>query len=193
MKQRNMSTGLLALFSAMWVVAVSAAYAQDKPPANVKGRVSLDFPNAPEPTIAVNLSGQLLALLSRSAKQEPGVSQFAAMIEGIYVRGYDKASGDSDRMARHFEDVLKKEKWELIVKIKEEDDLIKVYLLPDQDIVHGIFVMLANPTETILVNVFGKIDVDKIGGLLEHLPADLDLPELKELKNKALKQQIEDK
>ena len=161
----------------------------------MRGRIPFDVADAPEPTIAVNLSGKLLALISQSVKHEPDMAELAAMIGGIYVRGYDTASGGIDAMVRHCESIIKRDKWELIVKVKEKEDRINVYLLADTDVVHGIFVMVANPDETIFVNIFGKIDFNKVGNLIEHLDDfDIELPELEDLtEHRQFKRKFEDK
>ena len=98
---------------------------------------------------------------------------------------------------------LKKEKWEVIAKVKEGNETVQVSMLLDQDLVRGLFVMVAQEHETFLVNVLGQIDFEKLGELLENLDEmnlNLDLPQLEKLKIEAesqpkseSKQKVEDK
>jgi len=175
----------------------------DEEKTNVKGFIAFDFPNAPEPKIEVNLTGKLIALAAKAAKAQAAeqgqelteLLDMVNMVKGIYVRGYDRNTENLDQMLRHYENKLKKDKWEVVAKVKEENEKVQVSVLLDQDIVRGLFVMVTNEDETFLVNIFGQIDFEKLGKLLGSLKG-LDLPSLKDLNIKSsgeLKEKVEDK
>ena len=88
-------------------------------------------------------------------------------------------------MLRHYENKLKVGEWETIVKAKEGDEIVRVALLFDEEIVSGVFIMVTGAKETLFVNIFGDIDFEKVGDIisnLENMNLDLDLPQLKDLK-----------
>ncbi len=117
------------------------------------------------------------------------------MVKGIYVRGYNSNAANLDPMLRHYENKLKKDKWEVIAKVKEENETVQVSALLDQDIVRGLFVIVTNKDETFLVNIFGQIDFEKLGKLLGSLKG-LNLPSLEDLNIKSSgesKEKVEDK
>ena len=161
----------------------------DSPQTNVKGVIAFDFPNAPEPKIEVNLTGKLIALAAKAAKvqaaeQGQELTELLDMVKGVYVRGYDSNTENLDQMLRHYENKLKKDKWEVIAKVKEENETVQVSALLDQDIVRGLFVIVTNKDETFLVNIFGQIDFEKLGKLLGSLKG-LNLPSLEDLNIKS--------
>ena len=202
---------VLFLFASMNLITVEAQVERsedsakrnersESPQTNLKGVIAFDFPNAPEPKIEVNLTGKLIALAAKAAKvqaaeQGQELTELLDMVKGIYVRGYDRNTENLDQMLRHYENKLKKDKWEVVAKVKEENEKVQVSVLLDQDIVRGLFVMIANKDETILVNIFGQIDFEKLGKLLGSLKG-LELPSLEDLNIKAdgeSKDKVEDK
>ena len=194
MKRHASLARLASLLLAALIFISGVAETQDNP--KPRGRIQFDFSNAPEPTIEVNLGGQLLALLSGFAKKhEPSISELTEMISGIHVRGYKNGLENFGQMVRHYDSILTKEKWELIVKVSEDDEIIKVYILPGEGVVYGFFIMVAGTEETYLVNLFGQIDSEKTGAVIDSLGGmNLDLPHLKKLKhNRELKRKLRDR
>ena len=174
-------TQLAVLLSLLFTVGNGIAETQDE---NIKGRINFDFPDVSEVKIEVNVSSKLFTLLTKSVEHEPDIGKLVAMIEGVYVRSYENDE-NLDQMLRHYENKLKAGEWEIIVKAKNEDEIVRVDLLFDEEVVSGVFVMVAGAKETILVNIFGHIDFEKVGDVisnLENMNLNLDLPQLKDLK-----------
>ena len=181
MKQCIKFTQLAVLLSLLFIIGNGIAETQDE---NIKGRINFDFPDVSEVIIEVNMSSKLFTLLTKSVEHEPEIGKLVAMIEGVYVRGYENGE-NLDQMLRHYENKLKVGKWETIVKAKEGDAIVRVALLFDEEIVSGVFIMVAGAKETILVNIFGHIDFEKVGDVisnLEDMNLNLGLPQLKDLK-----------
>ena len=166
----------VALLIGIWL-NVGLVNAQDS---QIKGRLQLDFPHVPEPKIEVNLSQKLIGLVAKGAKNEPEFAELVGMLKGVFVRVYDATTVDAERLTQHYLDQLKREKWELVAQVKQEEEKIQVRLLLDEDTVYGIFVALANPEEVVVVNIVGEIAPERISDLLENLEK-LGLPELDEL------------
>ena len=182
MKQCISFTQLAVLLSLLFItVGNGIAETQDE---NIKGRINFDFSDVSEATIEVNVSSKLFTLLTKSVEQEPEIGKLVTMIKGVYVRGYENGE-NIDQMLRHYENKLKVGEWEIIVKAKEGDEIVRVALLFDEEIVSGVFIMVSGVKETLFVNIFGHIDFEKVGDIisnLENMNLNLDLPELKDLK-----------
>ena len=174
-------TQLVVLLSLLFTIGNGIAETQDE---NIKGRINFDFPDVSEAKIEINVSSKLFTLLTKSVEHEPEIGKLVAMIEGVYVRSYENGE-NLDQMLRHYENKLKVGEWEIIVKAKNEDEIVRVDLLFDEEIVSGVFIMVAGAKETILINIFGHIDFEKVGDVicnLENMNLNLDLPQLKDLK-----------
>ena len=174
-------TRLAVLLSLLFTIGSGIAEVQDE---NIKGRIDFDFSDVSEAKIEINLNSKLFSLLTRSVEHEPEISKLVAMIEGVYVRSYENAK-NLDQMLRHYENKLEVDEWEIIVKAKNKDEIVRVGLLFDEETVSGVFIMVAGAKETILVNIFGHIDFEKVGDVIcnvENMNLNLDLPQLKDLK-----------
>ena len=177
-------TQLAVLLSLLFTVRSGIAETQDK---NIKGRIDFDFSDVSEAIIEVNVSSKLFTLLTKSVEHESEIGKLVAMIKGVYVRGYENGK-NIDQMLRHYENKLKVGEWETIVKAKEGDERVRVALLAllfDEEIVSGVFIIVTGAKETLLVNIFGHIDFEKVGDAisnLENMNLNLDLPQLKDLK-----------
>lgn len=172
---------LAVLLSLLFIIESGIAETQDK---HIKGRIDFDFSDVSEAKIEVNVSSKLFTLLAKSVEHDPEIGKLVAMIKGVYVRGYENAE-NLDQMLRHYENKLKVGEWETIVKAKEGNQIVRVSLLFDEDIVSGVFVMVTGGKETILVNIFGHIDFEKVGDVisnLENMNLNMDLPQLKKIK-----------
>ena len=182
MKQCINFTQLAVLLSLLFItVGNGIAETQDE---NIKGRINFDFSDVSEAIIEVNVSSKLFTLLTKSVEQEPEIGKLVTMIKGVYVRGYENGE-NIDQMLRHYENKLKVGEWEIIVKAKEGDEIVRVALLFDEEIVSGVFIMVSGVKETLFVNIFGHIDFEKVGDIISNLKnmnLNLDLPELKDLK-----------
>ena len=77
----------------------------------------------------------------------------------------------ANTLVNYYRNVLKKNKWEVLVKIKESDEIVEISLLSDDDVAHGIFVIVVSskPREVTFVNIVGEIAPDKISELLGNL------------------------
>ncbi len=84
------------------------------------------------------------------------------MVKGVFIRSYDKEAGDITRMKNHYYETLKTENWEHIVKVKKK---LRVSLLFSKTpgVVNGIFISFTDEHNTTFVNIYGKIDFQKLG------------------------------
>ncbi len=57
--------------------------------------------------------------------------------------------------------------WDRVVRVREDESHVDIYfrLAPDADVIYGIAIMVAEPGETVLVNIVGDISTDDISAL----------------------------
>ena len=158
------------LLSGLIIIISSVAEAQEE--TNIRGHISFDFPKTSEPNIEINLSGKLIRLVAKAAKNDQKAAELLEMLEGVYVRGYHSSDVDLDEVNHYYKNKLKEDSWEVIAKVKENDEIVEVHILFDQDIVNGLFITVVGIERAILVNVFGRINPEQIGELLDSLDVD---------------------
>jgi len=167
----------IRLFTLLFLVAsltlMHSAVAQQKKSdkTDQKGLILFDFPDPLEAKVEVNLTAKLISLVTKSMSHNPEVAELIQMLDGIYVRTYDRVIIDEKKLVNYFQKRLKEDKWEVLVKIKEENEVVEISLLFDEDIVYGIFVILIPETsgEATFVNIIGEIAPEQIEELLGNL------------------------
>ena len=150
----------------------SAVAQQDKSDkTDPKGLILFDFPESLEAKVEVNLTAKLISLVTKSVSNQPEVAELIQMLDGIYVRTYDRITIDEKKLVNYFQQRLKEDKWEVLVKIKEESEVVEISLLFDEDTVYGIFVIVIPETsgEATFVNIVGQIAPERIEELLGSL------------------------
>ena len=158
--------------------ALSAAEEESR----IEGMIEIDYPFAGEAKVEVNLAGTLFALAAKVVRNgEPETSDFLANLKALKVRIYDKAAlGEKgfDEVLKFYEEQLKKEKWDVMARVKEEDSKVGVYSLTKGDIVSGLIVLVGEPDEVVIVNLAGNIDVTKLSQIDKLTGVDLHLSDL---------------
>ena len=136
-----------------------------------KGLIIFDFPAPLEAKVEVNLTAKLINLVTKSVSNTPEVAELIQMVDGIYVRTYDRVTIDEQELVNYFQGRLKEDNWEVLVKIKDESEVVEISLLFDEDMVYGIFAIVIPETsgEATFVNIVGKIAPERIEDLLGNL------------------------
>lgn len=127
-----------------------------------RGKIDMKFPDKPTPMVEVNLDQSFFNLFINFTLNLPEYAEYAEMIDGIFIQSYDKQSLELDNMKTHFQENLKKENWEQIVKVKDE---LRVSILYAETpgVLYGIFISFTDKKNTTFVNIFGEIDFQKLG------------------------------
>ena len=168
--QRHFRLLFTLLFLASSLTLIQPAVAQsDK--TDRKGLILFDFPESIEAKVEVNLTAKLINLVTKSVNNAPEVAELIQMLEGIYVRTYDRATIDEQKLVDYFQQRLKKDHWEILFKINENGETVEINLLFDENTVYGIFVIVAPklPQEVTFVNIVGKIAPERVEELLGNL------------------------
>ena len=136
-----------------------------------KGLILFDFPEPLTAKVEVNLPAKLINLVTKSVSDQPEVVELIQMLDGIYVRTYDRATIDEKKLVNYFHDSVKKDQWELLVKIQENSETVEIHLLFDEDKVYGIFaiVIAKRSGEATFVNIVGEIAPERVEELLGNL------------------------
>ena len=136
-----------------------------------KGLILFDFPEPLTAKVEVNLPAKLINLVTKSVSDQPEVVELIQMLDGIYVRTYDRATIDEKKLVNYFQDSVKKDQWELLVKIQENSETVEIHLLFDEDKVYGIFaiVIAKRSGEATFVNIVGEIAPERVEELLGNL------------------------
>ena len=163
----------MLVFLTSGLIPMQSTVAQQEKPDEIgrKGLIIFDFPTPLEAKVEVNLTAKLINLVTKSVSNTPEVAELIQMLDGIYVRTYDRITIDERELVDYFQHRLKKDKWEVLVKIKDESEVVEISLLFDEDIVYGIFIIVIPETsgEATFVNIVGEIDPERIEDLLGNL------------------------
>ena len=186
--QRHFTLMLMFCLLGLWIIPIDQTVAEKGSPDETekKGLINFDFPDAPDATIEVNLTEKLISLLTKSMKTSSEESEIAKMLTGIYVRSYDRGDVDEDKMVQYYQERLKKDKWEVLVKVKDSNEFVEISLFIHEDVAYGVFaiIMPEKPEEIILVNIVGSLASERISELLENIMkigmAELDILNLLE-------------
>ncbi len=134
----------------------------------IRGKIDMNSPTAPTPTVEINLDKSVFELFINFTVNLPEYAEYAEMIEGVFIRCYDKDAGNLTKMESHYHKILKTQKWENLIKVKDQ---LQVSLLfaDNPGVLHGIFIVFTDEHNTTFVNIFGKIDFQKLGILFGKL------------------------
>ncbi len=139
--------------------------------ATARGLIVFELPWTVEAKVEVNLTAKLINLAAKSIRNTIEGIETIQMLDGIYVRTYDRKTVDEKELVTYFEKKLKEDKWERLFKIQEENETVEINLLFDENVVCGIFVTIIPemPEEVTFVNVIGKIQPERLEELLQNM------------------------
>jgi hypothetical protein len=122
--------------------------------------------------IDVDLAGAMLALVAGATKEkDPEFSDLVSNIKRIRVLVGELDDSDfSDAVAKidDASDRLKADGWNLIVKVRDEEEVIRFLVREIDSTIQGITVLLIDDNEVSLVNIVGQVDpamIGKLGGI----------------------------
>jgi hypothetical protein len=172
---------LVVLIACVSLVSISTAAEEEL---KLEGLIDIDYPEAGEAKVEVNLAGPLFSLAAKAVGDEdPEASEFLASLKALRVRIYDQAAlgGKSfDEVVGFYKKQMQKPKWEVLARVKDKGSTVGVYSLTKgkEDIISGLVVIVGNPKECVIVNLAGEIDITKLGKINEAATKMLGLPEI---------------
>lgn len=189
MKAVNVLIGALALVATM--VTTDSLLAAESAIENHPGYVdfsSLTALTDGEPTVEISLKAPLLSMVTNLIRAEDEeAADFISRLLRVTVNVFDSDLSSVEAIAESMEaisDDLDRQGWERVVRVREDGDHVDIYvrMSPDADVIHGLAVMVAGRTETVLVNIVGDISGNDLAALgrrfdidqLEHLDVQTD-------------------
>ncbi len=136
-----------------------------------------------EPSVEISLKAPLLNMVTNLIRNEDEeAADFISKLLRVTVNVFESENIDVDEISASMSDIandLDAQGWERVVRVREDSDHVDIYfrLSADSEIIHGIAIMVAEPGETVLVNIVGDISADDISAVGRRF----DIEELVEL------------
>ncbi|NNE34815.1 MAG: DUF4252 domain-containing protein [Rhodothermales bacterium] len=160
--------GILVGLLGLWTPDLRAQdRLQDDP-----GYVDVDRMNSwfdEEATVEVNVKGALLNMIAEASRYEdPDLARMLHRLKAIQVRAYELSSSDFGRASGRLKDFgrsLEQDGWETVVRARQDDEHVEMYLRSRGDRITGMVVLGVDRSdaEAVMVNIVGEIDPDEIG------------------------------
>ena len=171
------TTRVLALVLMIFTLASCGITA----PRSNEGYANLDSPgmNDTDRTMALSLGPTTLWFAARFLDDEPETQALLRSLDGVRVRTYE-VYGDIDRITRNVERMggkLLDEGWDPVMLVREEGELVQMYIKSSAKGIHGLTIVSADGTEVVVVNVMGDIDPVYYTDVMLALDMD-DAPEI---------------
>jgi hypothetical protein len=159
--------------------------------AQVAPRLQLDFLNrlsaqakeTVDVTIDPSMMQMALGLLGGDkVRDDPTVKSMLAGLQGIYVKvfQFEKEGVYNAADVERVRAQLKDSRWKRTVSVQSKKEQVEVYMWNEGDVPGGIAVLVAEPTELVVVNVVGKVDLRVLGALSGMMGIPGNLPMLPE-------------
>ncbi len=131
-----------------------------------------------EPSVEISLKAPLLNMITNLIRNEDEeAADFISKLMRVTVHVFQSDSIDVDEIASSMSvmaDDLDVAGWERVLRVREDDDHVDIYfrLADKAELIHGIVIMVAEPGETVLVNIVGGISTDDISALGRRFEID---------------------
>lgn len=123
-----------------------------------------------EPWLEVNIRGALLRLVTEASRDEdPELTSLLQKLKAIEVRGYPLTPQQFDDIGRRtgaLAQELEDRGWETVVRVREDEQRVNVYMKVLDEAIAGLVVMVLEPDDregAMFVNIVGDIDPEQIG------------------------------
>ncbi len=165
------------------IAFISSANAQDKSYLNNPGYVdfgSFSGLEESENVVEIQLEAPILRLVAKMSEEDD--EELSDLLEGlklIKVYAFDatkKTQPEFVRKIKRLNGKLLRKGWQRIVKAKDKNDYVNIYIRTDGDsnIVGLVIMAVDNSGSVAFVNIVGNINLETIGRLSEKF----DIPEL---------------
>lgn len=163
------------------IVAFPLAMAADNGIENHPGYVDFSVIRAIaniEPNVEISLKAPLLNMITNLIRTEDAeAANFISKLLRVTVNVFESDAIDVDEIAGSMTNIaedLDSQGWERVVRVREDGSHVDIYfrLSDDSLVIHGIAIMVAEPGETVMVNVVGDISTDDLSALGRRFDID---------------------
>ena len=133
---------------------------------------------ATEPTVEISLKAPLLNMITNLIRNEDEeAAEFISKLLRVTVNVFESDDIDVDQVAASMSSMaedLDSAGWDRVVRVREDENHVDIYFRvgDDSDVIYGIAIMVAEPGETVLVNIVGDISTDDISALGRRFDLD---------------------
>ncbi len=136
-----------------------------------------------EPTVEISLKAPLLSMVTNLIRSEDEeAADFISKLLRVTVHVFESDNNNVTQMSDSMESIsddLDVQGWERVVRVREDQSHVDIYvrMSANAEIIHGLAIMVAEPYETVLVNIIGDIS----GNDLAALGRRFDIDQLQDL------------
>ncbi len=133
---------------------------------------------ATEPSVEISLKAPLLNMITNLIRSEDEeAADFISKLLRVTVNVFESDDIDVDEIAASMSTMaenLDAVGWDRVVRVREEENHVDIYFRVGEasDVIYGIAIMVAEPGETVLVNIVGDISTDDISALGRRFELD---------------------
>jgi hypothetical protein len=177
---RLTATVLTVALAAGTALAVDPAVADL--PGYVDGAAFVELADPEGSLVEISLPGKILKPFCGILKKQDPDLEIACGLEwiGAIVLEFDEPTenlGKAKKLVIDTEERLLDRGWERLARVQEGDEVVRVLMLVNDEIVAGLVVLVVDDSEIVFANVAGIIDMNRLGALAEKM----DLPGLEDL------------
>lgn len=124
-----------------------------------------------EPKVEVSLKAPLLNMMTNLIRTEDEqAAEFISKLLRVTVNVFESDAINIDEISVSMNQTaqeLDANGWDRVVRVREDGDHVDIYfrLSEDAERIHGVAIMVAEPSEIVLVNIVGDISTDDISAL----------------------------
>ena len=152
------------------------------------GTVAFDCPDVSSPQFEFDLNRDVIALVMEDPTSD--IAPLFKSMNDLYLRSYRNRSGNFKKMIQYYSETLKARGWRALGHISQtnpEKNRLHLYILLENEIVKGVFVIVKSKGGIYLINIVGGIPKKQLGELLLNLnQLGIEIPELMSLKPRDL-------
>ncbi len=169
------------ILSAVTLLLVVPIWAADNSVQDHPGYVdfsSLTSQAAAEPTVEISLRAPILAMMTNLIRNEDEMAaDFVSKLLRVSVNVFESDAVDVSEISQSMSDIaadLDAQGWERVVRVRENGEHVDIYMRisDDGELIHGITIMVAEPGDTVLVNIVGEISGNDIAALGRRFDID---------------------
>lgn len=124
-----------------------------------------------EPTVEISLKAPLLNMVTNLIRAEDEqAADFISKLMRVTVNMFKSSATEVDEITASMASIasrLEQQDWERVVRVREDQSHVDIYIRMSSDaaFIHGIAIMVAEPYETVLVNIVGDISGNDLAAL----------------------------